>query len=150
MSARRELEHAGLVHPRPPFSRIQLADRTEAGRLFRRLTDGLQSDVALGPRDQQVLVLLAWAGVLGHRLSRYERRLALRKIRALVLPASGGGVVPPAHGAQAPLTEAFAALGVVGLHVLDDVFSGDVAGFDGVAGAFGGGDGGGGGEGGGY
>jgi hypothetical protein len=112
-----ELARAGLLNsgstPRSP----RLEDRAARSAVMRRVRRCLQ-DVEGEPRDRELLLLMAWSGLLSGWLSQDERRLALRRLQ---------------HG-QAPVSEGVAALGAVGLAASSDLFA--EAGF----GDFGGGD----------
>ena len=105
--ALRELRDAGVVEEegRRPV------DRLAGGKRFRRIREGLVAD-SLDERDDTLLVLLAYSGLLVPRLSRDERRLAHRRLRGLVAhpgaaPRSGG---PPAAETAAALGGAIGVL----------------------------------------
>ena len=93
--ALRELELAGLIEPHRLGSRLRLADRAQAAQRFNRVRRCLRDDDFADPHDRALVVLLAWTGVLARRLSRDERRVALRRLRVLsrspMLVAAGGG-----------------------------------------------------------
>jgi uncharacterized membrane protein YgcG len=148
-----ELAAAGLVGPdgRP-------VDRLASGKRMRRIRDGLAAE-SLTPRDDLLLVLLAYSGMLVSRLSRDERRLAHRRLRTFVqhpdrLRPTGdaadrvGGTLSDPGSAAAGAAVATATAAGIGLglsHVLDNIdLGGDVSG--GGPGDFGGGDFGGGGD----
>lgn len=157
-----ELERAGLVEPRRVFGRLRLVDQ-EARRRFHQLVRCLRDDDLTDPRDRVLLLLLAGSGVLAQRLSYQERRLAARRLRTLVRTHQRASPVPPAHGAQPPITGGVSALGNVDMGITRDLLgelfeglvSGDMGDFgvsDFTSGGFdhggGGGEGGGGGGGG--
>ena len=159
----RELERVGLVQPRRVFGRLRLADSTRAGKRFQQLVRCVQENELTDPRDRELLLLLAWSGVLAHRLSYEERRLAVRRLRKFVPPPKAGVGQARLRG-QAPVSEMTAGLGVVGLAAGGAGFDfggceasfgggggygGGAAGVGGAAAGAGGGAGGGGGDGGG-
>lgn len=144
--ALRELRSAGLVARDLPFGRIRLVDRAAAGARFRRLKDALAEDAPADGRDRDLVFLLAWAGVLGARLSAHERRAASRRIRSLAETAQRSQGIAPANAALSPL---ILALGVAATEELIEApLGGDFSGGDGssTAGELGGFDGGGGGS----
>jgi hypothetical protein len=148
--ARAELQDAGLVEATGVRRRLRLLDRPRAAERFHRLRRCIRDDEFPEPRDRELLVLLAWSGVLANRLSRDERRIALRRLRGIagrqpeesgVWQAPGGGRQPAWEGTWA--LGAVAALG--GADLLVDGAAGDFGGADGGAldaGGFGGGEGG--------
>ena len=139
-----ELERAGLVEERRLFGRLRLADRTRARERFSELVRCVRED-ELDPRDRELLLLLAWSGVLVRRLSRDERRLAVRRLRKWVPSAEAAGGWQARLRGQASIS----GVGVVGLAAGAGFdFGGCEAVFGGGSG--GGGAGGGGGDGGGY
>ncbi len=147
-SARAELLAAGLAECRGPRRRLHLVDRAHAARLFNHVR-ACEPDCQSHERHRSLYVLLAWSGVLRRRLSRGERRLALRRLRA---------IVPPPHGDRQGALRglwvlgafpAFASLDVVGdsgLGAGDFGGGGDGGGGGGGGGGDGGGGGGGGGQ----
>ncbi len=78
-----ELEAAGIAARRGLRRRLEVIDRRAAGASWRRLTAAISAGEEPGVRDGELILLLAWTGVLSHRLSRYERRLAARHLRRL-------------------------------------------------------------------
>ena len=74
-----ELAWAGLLRPES----LQLADRPRATSRFRTVCGCFEQPDAADSRDWELLVLLAWSGVLGQRLSKDDRRVADRRLRAL-------------------------------------------------------------------
>lgn len=91
-SAVRELERTGLVQ----IGRLELADRASGAEHFRRVRRCMKDDEAPEVRDWELLLLLAWSGVLIHRLGRHDRRIALRQLRLLVpSPEEGESWQPP-------------------------------------------------------
>jgi hypothetical protein len=78
--AAHELRGAGLVEPR---RKLVLADRAAATQRFNRLRTAIVENDLRDPRDGDLLVLLAVAGVLQHRLDRREKKLAARRLRAM-------------------------------------------------------------------
>ncbi len=117
----RELERAGLVERRWVFGRLRLADQ-EARRRFHQLVRCLRDDDLTDPRDRVLLLLLAGSGVLAHRLSYEECRLAARQLRTLVRSHQKASLVPPAHGAQASITAGVSALGRIDLGITRDLY----------------------------
>lgn len=129
--ALRELERAGLVEPRRQFlGRVRLADRDRAAAYVHRLRKCLRDDEFATPRDRELAIILAWAGVLTHRLgSRDERRIAARRIRKVAHSLEVDGLW------QAPLSGTLAepdwvnAVGRVAYDAQSDLLSGAIAGF---------------------
>jgi uncharacterized membrane protein YgcG len=155
-AAQRELEAAGLLER----GRLRLADRARTMQLFNGLWRRIERDELDDPGDRELVVLLAWTGVLRRRLVKDERQLALRRIRRIVSePPRRGQLVPDPNAFPAPMTQGTLAVGAIAAlgasDLLADLSSGDLGGADfggaDFGGAFvgGGGDGGGGGEGGG-
>ena len=105
----RELERAGLVEARRVFGRLRLADRPRAGRRFDELLRRVRDDELTDSRDKELLLLLAASGVLAHRLSGEDRRLAARRLRTLGRPPTDrDALLPSAHRAR--MSPAIAAL----------------------------------------
>jgi len=132
--ARAELQAAGLVERRGALGRLHLLDRGWATRTFNHVR-GCEPSCAEHERDQILFVLLAWSGVLRRRLSRDERRVALRRL---------SGLVPAPHGERQGALPGLWGLGAVAVVAHADLLSGAGFGF----GDGGGGGGGGGGDGG--
>lgn len=131
-SARTELAAAGLAERRGPRRRLHLVDRPYAARAFndvRAYEPGCESHES----DRVLFVLLAWSGVLRRRLPRGERRLALRRLRALV---------PPPHGDRQAELVGLGGLGAVAAFWTFDLYADTGLGFGGGGGGDGGGDGG--------
>ena len=74
--ALRELRDAGVVEEEG----MRPVDRLAGGKRFRRIREGLVAE-SLGERDDTLLVLLAYSGLLVPRLSRDERLPAHRLLR---------------------------------------------------------------------
>jgi hypothetical protein len=75
----------GLVESHPLSSlRLRLADRRAAMRRFNRLRGALLDDDSPAAREMSLILLLAWSGILPNRLTRAERRTAVRRLRRLV------------------------------------------------------------------
>lgn len=91
-----ELERAEILQPRRPFGRPRLADRAVAARRFDRLCRGLRDEGLSGSRDRELLLLVAWSGVLAKRLSKADRRLAARRLRRLGTAPQQASLVPQA------------------------------------------------------
>lgn len=110
--AMRELEAAGLVGGGGVLGRMKLTDpaaaRARLAQLVRGMTEGELSD----GRDREVLLLLAWAGVLVGRLSKSERRIAARRLRSWGQAASD--VWQPEGQAPAPIPDAHGAVAALG------------------------------------
>lgn len=97
-SAIAELERAALVAD----GSLHLIDRTEAAGHFRRVRLCIEGDEAADARDWVLLLLLAWCGVLRHRLAKHERRLPFRRLRQLVRSAGDDAAwQPPGEPRQA-------------------------------------------------
>jgi len=77
-----------------------------------------------------LLLLLALSGVLAHRLSRDERRLAARRLRTIVEVPRRAGLIPPAEGPQAQASQGIVALGIVDLLGRSDLLAGAVGDLD--------------------
>lgn len=91
--SRRELVQSGLVERRAARRRLHLVDRPYAARLFNHVRN-CTSECPRYQRHSVLFILLAWSGVLRRRLPRGERRLALRRLRAIVPSAHGEGAYP--------------------------------------------------------
>lgn len=139
--ALQELERAGLLQPRGAFGgRVQLADRRRAVTRFNRLRKCLDEDNLSEPRDRELALLLAWTGVLQHRLSRDERRIAARRIRKLARTVElDGKFQSPLSGTQGePDWVTAVGWGAYDIQrdllkdAVADLASGDVPGFDAV------------------
>lgn len=103
-----ELELAGIVEPpRGLGRRLRLADRGRAADRFHRLQRCLDQDDFPEPRDRELAILLAWSGVLARRLSRGQRRIAVRRLRKLARSLERDGLWQ-----GAPLSGTVAALAV--------------------------------------
>jgi len=137
--ARAELQAAGLVERRGALGRLHLLDRSYAARTFHHVR-GCEPTCEEHERDQILFVLLAWSGALRRRLSRDERRVALRRLSRLV---------PPPHGERQGALQGIWALGAVAAVAHADLLSGAGFGFGDGGGGGAGGDGGGGVDGGG-
>ena len=103
-----ELRAAGLVTRDGPVGRVRIADRAQAaarfGRLREALAEGRLDDRSTEEgRERDLVMLLAWTGALGARLSAHERRVASRRIRALAQKAQQAQKVPAASHALPPL-----------------------------------------------
>lgn len=136
-----ELARAGLLAPDSTASRPRLADREARTSVLRRVRRCVRDEAAGEPRDRELLLLMAWSGLLSEWLTRDERRLALRRL----------------HDGPAPQTHGIAALGFVGMDATAELFAeagfgdfggGEAAGLEpgGASEGGGGGDGGGGGQ----
>jgi uncharacterized membrane protein YgcG len=136
-----ELERARLLAPDSTASRPRLADREARTAVMQRVRRCVRDEAAGEPRDRELLLLMAWCGLLAEWLSRDERRLALRRL----------------HDGPAPQTHGIAALGFVGADATADLFAeagfgdfggGEAGGLEpgGASEGGGGGDGGGGGQ----
>ena len=137
--ARAELQAANLVERRGAFGRLHLLDRSHAARTFNHVR-GCEPTCTEHERDQILFVLIAWSGVLRRRLSRDERRVALRRLSRLV---------PLPHGERQQALQGVWALGAVAAVAHADLLSDAGFGFGGGGGGDGdGGAGGGGGDGG--
>jgi hypothetical protein len=80
--ARAELLRAGLVARHGLLGRdLRLTDLKAAAERFHRVQRNVRDNSFPTERDRELLVLLAWAGALGNRMSRDERRLASRRLR---------------------------------------------------------------------
>jgi hypothetical protein len=82
-----ELSAAGLLTP----DDLQLADRSRAAARFRTVSRCLEQPGGATHRAWELLVLLAWSGVLAERLNKDERRMAERRLRALFKTVDGDG-----------------------------------------------------------
>ena len=81
--ARGELLRAGLVARHGPFGRdLRLTDLKAAAERFHRVQRNVRDNSFPTERDRELLVLLAWTGALGNRMSRDERRQASRRLSA--------------------------------------------------------------------
>jgi hypothetical protein len=117
---RKGLAAAEGLPARMPLSawRPRLGDREARTAVLRRVRLCVGDEAAGEPRDRELLLLMAWSGLLSTWLSRDERRLALRRLQHS----------PP------PATQGVGAVGIVGAFATADLFA--EAGF----GDFGGGD----------
>jgi len=150
-----ELERLGLVQPRSVFGRLRLVDLARAHARFDQLLRRVREDELTDSRDKELLLLLGGSGVLAHRLSDEERRLAARRMRTFVRPPSDREALsPPPRGARLspeiraafPCGYAGYAIGAGGFGLgCDDGFAGSGGGDGGFGVGYGGGDGGGGG-----
>lgn len=75
-----ELTRAELISPQG----LHLADRPLVTARFRAVCERVEQPSAADPRAWEVLVLLAWSGVLAHRLSKDQRRVANRRLRGVL------------------------------------------------------------------
>lgn len=97
----RELERLGLAQPKRALGRLRLADRARAAKRFNQLLRPIREDKLSDSRDKELLLLLAGSGVLAHRLTYEERRLAARRMRTFVRPSSDREALsPPPRGAR--------------------------------------------------
>jgi hypothetical protein len=136
--AARELEGLGLVERRRPVGRLRLADRTLAAKRFQPIRRGLVDDDIRDPRTLDLALLLAWTGLLGHRLTRNERRMAARRLRKLVRDPRLSATREAAFPGEAPTPEWVGAVGRIAfeaqegllIDVVSDLGSGDLGGFD--------------------
>ena len=78
-----ELARAELLEP----GELRLADRPRASARFRTVCRCLEDPYEADPRAWELLVLLAWSGVLAPRLSKDDRRVAERRLRSLLRSA---------------------------------------------------------------
>jgi hypothetical protein len=85
-----ELERAGLVAPGSTARRPRLADRDVRTAVLRRVRRCVRDEKAGEPRDRELLLLMAWSGLLADWLSRDERRLALRRLQDGPMPELQG------------------------------------------------------------
>lgn len=85
-AAKDELARAGLIGMRG----LRLTDRPRAAAHLRQVRACFQEPRLAEPRDLELLVLLAWSGVLQHRLNKDERRVANRRVRELLRSAEDG------------------------------------------------------------
>ena len=85
-SALGELRAAGLVGRSLLPGHYPLIPGSGASTPFARLRRCIVYEGLRSPRDVELFVLLAWSGVLAHRLSRSERTRAQRRLRALFAP----------------------------------------------------------------
>ncbi len=147
----RELERLGLVQPKRALGRLRLADRARAEERSSELLRRMREDELSDSRDKELLLLLAGSGVLAHRLTYEERRLAARRMRTFVRPSSDREALsPPPRGARVSpkIRAAFGgdyagyAIGAEGFGLGCGAGSG--GGDGGCGGGYGGGDGGGG------
>jgi hypothetical protein len=100
-SALLELENAALIGPRRLPGPRRLTDRKTAATHFRCVYRCLEDGGLAERRDWELLVLLTWCGVLAHRLSRDERRIAIRRLRQLLrLDTERGQWQPPGEAPQ--------------------------------------------------
>jgi hypothetical protein len=82
--ARAELVAAGLVKRDGFLGRtLVLTDRRPAAERFHAVRRCVRDNDFPSERDGELLVLLAWAGALGGRMSRDERRLVARRLKAM-------------------------------------------------------------------
>jgi hypothetical protein len=137
-AAHAELRAAGVLAPDSTARTPRLAEREPRTEVLRRVRRCIRDDEAGEPRDRELLLLMAWCGLLTEWLSRDERRLALRRLQDRPVPA----------------TQGVGALGWIGMAASADLFAeagfgdyggGEAAGLD-AGGASAGGDGGGGGQ----
>jgi hypothetical protein len=110
--AMRELEAAGLVHDAGVARRMRLTDPAAGRRRFAHLARALTENEVEHARDRELLVLLAWAGLLAGRLSKGERRLAARRLRAW--GQETGGVWQPEGSAPQAIPDAYGAVAALG------------------------------------
>ena len=155
-----ELRRAGLAAGGGPFRPLVLADRQTAASRLRALEAAIRDNELSNQRDTDLLVLLAWTGVLAKRLPAQLRRLTARRLRQLgkaYADAEAASPRAPRALGSAEIPAIFLALGIVDLrhtvNAFDGMFEGSAGGdfgaYAGSDGASGGGDGGGGGGGGG-
>jgi hypothetical protein len=85
-AAAAELGQAGLLET----GGLKLADRGRASDRFRAVCACVDHPGEAASRDWEVLVLLAWSGVLARRLNKDERRMADRRMRQLFTRAEDG------------------------------------------------------------
>jgi hypothetical protein len=76
-----ELERGGVLAPDSTPRRPRLGDRDARTAVLRRVRRCVQDKAADEPRDRELLLLMAWTGLLSDWLSRDERRLALRRLQ---------------------------------------------------------------------
>lgn len=91
----RELERLGLVQPKRALGRLRLADRARAEERSSELLRRMREDELSDSRDKELLLLLAGSGVLAHRLTPEERRLAARRMRTFLPPSSDREALSP-------------------------------------------------------
>jgi len=137
------------------FGRLRLVDLARAHARIDQLLRRVREDELTDSRDKELLLLLGGSGVLAHRLSDEERRLAARRMRTFVRPPSDREALsPPPRGARLspeiraafPCGYAGYAIGAGGFGLgCDDGFAGSGGGDGGFGVGYGGGDGGGGG-----
>jgi hypothetical protein len=89
-----ELERAGVLAPESSVRRPHLSDREARTAVLRRVRRCVHDAGADEPRDRELLLLMAWSGLLQGWLSRDERRLALRRLRDRPAPQRGAAALP--------------------------------------------------------
>lgn len=104
--AHEELAAAGVVVPGSTARTPRLADREPRTAVLRRVRRCIRDEDAGEPRDRELLLLMAWCGLLTEWLSRDERRLALRRLQD-----------------RAPATQGIGALGWVGAAASAEMFA---------------------------
>jgi hypothetical protein len=144
-----ELRAAGMIARSSVPGRHPVVPGSGYGRTFARIRRGIETGTFEEERDEALFALLAWTGVLAARLSRSERRTAVKRLKTLL-------TLPPAQDSVfEPIPPVAHALGQVAyrqemdiLHdIVSDVLSGDGVSVDLGGGYEGGGDAGGGGGG---
>jgi hypothetical protein len=85
-----ELRAAGLLAPDSAARRPRLAHREQRTGVLRRVRACVRDKALDAPRDRELLLLMAWSGLLSDWLSRDERRLALRRIQDTPAPQFQG------------------------------------------------------------
>jgi hypothetical protein len=104
-AARDELLAAGCIEPTSRRRKLRLTDRPAAVRRFRTVWEGFAAKDFSTPRDTELALLLAAAGVLAVRLSPDDRRIAARRLRGLDVETHGlkriTSVVPNPSGNSA-------------------------------------------------
>ena len=93
-AAVRELEDAGLLKP----GQLELADRAWPSERFRQVQNCIEDGGVVESRDCELLLALAWSGVLIHRLGRHQRRVARRQLKLLIPSPEEGDVFHPPGG----------------------------------------------------
>jgi hypothetical protein len=142
-----ELRAAGLIERSARPGRHPVVPGSGYHVPLARVRRGIETGTFERERDQALFALLAWTGVLAQRLSRSERRTAVKRLKALL-------ALPPAQDSVfEPIPAIAHALGQVAYRqemdivhdIVSDVLSGDGVsvdlggGFEGGAGDGGGG-----------
>jgi hypothetical protein len=99
-----ELARAGLLAPGSSARRPQLAEREPRTAVLGRVRRCVRDHAHASERDRELLLLMAWTGLLSRWLPRDERRLAIRRLQSGSAPQFQGlgalGLVSAAASAE--------------------------------------------------